>query len=131
MVEEEAPLSRVRHMMLVPSFAQILTYFLQVSLTILRVVMRRSRYSSLLDAFSTCPSFFPLFSSALVSRAAEPVTVTRWPTCWSNLTLLLRRPQLLPSWSVMENSPDSSPLCKHLMDKADGWLAPQNHTVQV
>jgi hypothetical protein len=43
------------------------SYLLQVSLTILRVVTRRSPYSSLLDAFSTC--FVSLFSSALVSRA--------------------------------------------------------------
>jgi hypothetical protein len=57
------------------------SYLLQVSLTILRVVTRRSPYSSLLDAFSTRPSFCSLFSSAFVSRAVEPVTVTWWPTC--------------------------------------------------
>src|ERR1035437_3516469 len=89
------------------------SYLLQVSLTILRVVTRRSPYSSLLDAFSTCPSFFSLFSFAFVSRAREPVTVTWWPTCWSNLTLMLRRPQLLPSSPAMENSPGSAPFCKH------------------
>src|SRR6202162_3325336 len=89
------------------------SYLLQVSLTILRVVTRRSPYSSLLDAFSTRPSFFSLFSSALVSRRGEPVTVTWWPTCSSSLTLLLRRPQLFPSSPMIENSFGSSPFCKH------------------
>src|SRR4029077_19392594 len=33
-------------------------YLLQVALTIFRLLTSRSPYSSLLDAFSTCPSFF-------------------------------------------------------------------------
>ena len=40
----------------------IARYLLQVSLTIFRLVTLRSAYSSLLDAFSTCPSFSLLVS---------------------------------------------------------------------
>ena len=40
------------------------SYLLQLSLTIFRVVTRRSPYSSLLDAFSTSPSLLSLPSSA-------------------------------------------------------------------
>ena len=45
----------------------IARYLLQVSLTIFRLVTLRSAYSSLLDAFSTCPSFSSAFSCAFVS----------------------------------------------------------------
>jgi len=55
-------------------------YLLQRSLTIFRLATRMSPYSSLFDAFSTSPSFFSFFSSALDSLLAEPVTVTLWPT---------------------------------------------------
>src|SRR4029077_2042894 len=75
---------------------------------IFRLVTRSSPYSSLPDAFSSCPSFF---FSAFDSRVTGPLTVTLWPTCWSSLTLL-RRPQVLPSSLVRENSPASSPFCK-------------------
>jgi hypothetical protein len=52
-------------------------YLLQVSLTIFKLVTLRSAYSSLLDAFSTCPSFFSsAFSCALDSWVREPATVT-------------------------------------------------------
>src|SRR6266852_4895416 len=84
-------------------------YLLQLSLTIFRPVTVRSAYSVLLPAFSTCPSFF---SSAFVSWVVEPVTITFCPRCSSNLTLVLRSPQVFPSSPVMENSPGSSPFCR-------------------
>lgn len=49
------------------------TYFVQVSLIIFTLVTLKLPIASLLDAFSTCPSFF---SSAFVSGLAVPVTVT-------------------------------------------------------
>ena len=67
---------------------------MHISLTIFRLVTSRSAYSALPD-FSTCPS---LFSSAFESWAMEPLTVTVWPTCCSNLTLV---PQILPSSPVI------------------------------
>jgi hypothetical protein len=48
-------------------------YFVQVSLIIFTSVTLKLTIASLLDAFSTCPSFF---SSAFVSGLAVPVTVT-------------------------------------------------------
>ena len=55
----------------------IARYLLQVSLTIFRLVTLRSAYSSLLDAFSTCPSFFSSgFSCAFDSWVREPAAVT-------------------------------------------------------
>ena len=48
-------------------------YFVQVSLIIFTSVTLKLAIASLLDAFSTCPSFF---SSAFVSGLAVPVTAT-------------------------------------------------------
>jgi len=57
-------------------------YLLQVSLIIFRSVTFRSAYSALLDAFSTCPSFFSSAFSVLAdSFVVEPVMVTWWPRC--------------------------------------------------
>src|ERR1035441_9358781 len=91
----------------------LLRYLAQVSLIIFRLVTRRSRYSSFWEAFSTSPSFFSFFASAFDSPLAVPVTVTLWPRWSSSLTVLLRRPHTLPSSPAMENSPASSPFCKH------------------
>lgn len=57
-----------------PAYIQFCrTYFVQVSLIIFTSVTLKLPIASLLDAFSTCPSFF---SSAFVSGLAVPVTVT-------------------------------------------------------
>jgi hypothetical protein len=48
-------------------------YFVQVLLIIFTSVTLKLPIASLLDAFSTCPSFF---SSTFVSGLAVPVTVT-------------------------------------------------------
>src|ERR1700692_4583173 len=90
----------------------LLRYLAQVSVTMFRLVTRRSRYSSFSDAFTTSPSFFSFFASAFDSALAVPATVTLWPTWSSSFTVLLRRPHTLPSSPKMENSPAPSPLCK-------------------
>ena len=50
--------------------------YLQVSLTIFRLVTRRSAYSSLLDALTTPSRFSSPLSCALDSLMRGPVTVT-------------------------------------------------------
>src|ERR1700723_3031773 len=89
------------------------SYFVQVSLIMVIATTCRSRYSSLLDACSTCPSFVVFsFASTAVARA-EPVSLTWRPTIGSNLMLLLRSDQIFPSSPASENVPASSPFCKH------------------
>jgi hypothetical protein len=56
-----------------PTFSSAEIYFVQVSLIIFTSVTLKLPIASLLDAFSTCPSFF---SSTFVSGLAVPVTVT-------------------------------------------------------
>ena len=56
-----------------PTLSSAEIYFAQVSLIIFTSVTLKLPIASLLDAFSTCPSFF---SSTFVSGLAVPVTVT-------------------------------------------------------
>src|ERR1700687_1725098 len=56
-----------------PAFSSAEIYFVQVSLIIFTSVTLKLPIASLLDAFSTCPSFF---FSTFVSGLAVPVTVT-------------------------------------------------------
>src|SRR6202521_1999603 len=84
-------------------------YLVQLWLTIFKLITRSSPSSPFWPPFLTWPSFF---SSALVSRVGEPVTVTWWPTWSESLTVLLRKSQLLPSSPVMENSSGWSPFCR-------------------
>src|SRR5712691_12537594 len=100
---------RGQHFHWPPKTSHNLRYLLQPSLTIFRLATRISPYSSLFEAFSTSPAFFSFFSSAFDSGLAEPVTVTLWPRCSSSLTLLLFKPQTVPSSPLIENSPGSSP----------------------
>jgi hypothetical protein len=68
------PAKKGQHTSLAPStLVSAEIYFVQVSLIIFTSVTLKLAIASLLDAFSTCPSFF---SSALVSALAVPVTVT-------------------------------------------------------
>ena len=76
-------------------------YLTQVSLTISKLVTRRSPDSSLRGAVFVV--VFPAFDSCVM----RPLTVTLCPRCPSSLTALLRRPQTLPSSPVIENSPGS------------------------
>src|ERR1022692_870326 len=89
----------------------------------------RSRYSSLLDACSTCPSFVVFsFASKAVARA-EPVSLTWRPTIGSNLMLLLRRDQIFPSSPASENVPASSPFCKHPASRTSSPAARNRSTI--
>jgi hypothetical protein len=70
------------------------SYFVQVSLIMVIATTCRSRYFSLLDACSTCPSFVVFSFASTAVACAEPVSLTWRPTIGSNLILLLRSDQI-------------------------------------
>src|ERR1022692_51408 len=70
------------------------SYFVQGSLIIVIATTCRSRYPSLLDACSTCPSFVVFSFVSTAVAGPEPVSLTWRPTIGSNLMLLLRRDQI-------------------------------------